>query len=154
MTGDEPGSILCTDCKERHKHGPNITCCCYPRGNTCLRKTTVDVNSLGDDGVSDTSADDTDYLSSDEDVNQLRILIEITTGKRIFPSVPKARISPIKPKEIISTNHNVRKRKKRRKPKLADVKSSAAEASKLIDKRVAKVSEKFKEVKIRPNHSR
>lgn len=86
------------------------------------------------------------YSDIDDDINQLRLLVEITTGRRIYPVTC----------EKANTFH-APEREKKKQFKVPEIKKSKKKEKKhietTVDKQTARISAKFKEVEIKPDNA-
>lgn len=104
------------------------------------------------DIASDTSGIGSEYNSDeDEDIDQLRLLVEITTGRRIFP-VTQERAKTFHAPE---KEKSKKTKRKKRMIQISELNKSQKhemnkhEADQNVEKRAARVSAKFREVEIR-----
>lgn len=90
----------------------------------------------------------------DDDINQLRLLVEITTGRRIYP-VTCEKANTFHAPERHNTDHTIKRKKKQFK--VPEIKKSKKKEKKHIeitaDKKTARISAKFKEVEIKQDNT-
>ena len=133
--GDTDDSVLCSHCVKRLSN---------------INQAFVDMDT---ESLSETSGFGSDYdISDDEDdVSQLKILVELTTGRRIYPVTEKIEESINLPARY---SKDKTKRRKRKAAKiLKRTKHKEPEKDPAVEKRRSKISAKFKEVEIKLPHS-
>lgn len=131
--GDTDDYVLCSDCVKRFSH---INTAFFDYDDKSLSET----SGIGSECHSEEEADD-------DDINQLRILVELTTGKRIYP------VSDHLPESGVNSNNDKLKRRKRKLKKVMKLKRTKTSVEPSVDKRTAKISEKFKEIEIQSSKS-
>lgn len=133
LAGDINDSVLCSDCVKRM---------------ASMQKHFIDSDTL-----SETSGFGSECTSEnedeDDDINQLRLLVEITTGRRIYP-VTQERSKTFHAPERDKAETSKRKKKHFVVP---EVKKSKKKEKKgiehTVDEKTARISAKFKEIEIK-----
>jgi hypothetical protein len=132
LADDDRNSILCSDCVKRMAD----------------MATQVDIEMLSvTSGFGSNCTSEVD--EDDDDVNQLKLLVEITTGRRIYP-ITQERAKTFHAPERDKECHTSKRRKRR--IKVSDIKKYKKKENKADqnnEKKTARISAKFKEVEIK-----